>query len=196
MFNKRGQFFLLAAVILSVILVSLSTTVNYATVNKEPDKFYDLSYEIKQEGGEVINYGVYSSKEMNSVVKEYTDNVSQYLADMDPETEIYFIYGNASSVIVDNYAKTGVNGEVGCSASASSSVVLSSNGQIIGGLIVTTTAGNSLKSCQQTIPLSGESNNLKLNINNQTYNFALTQDQQFMIITKKNIGNETYIESR
>jgi hypothetical protein len=196
MFNKRGQFFLLAAVILSVVLVSLSTTVNYANTNKEPDKFYDLSYEIKQEGGEVINYGVYSSQDINGVVQTYTNNVSQYIADMDPDTEIYFIYGNSSSVIVDNYAKTGVNGGLGCAERINSTTMLNLGGTSVSSGLKPVSVGDSGLSCIQTVNLSGNSNKLNLKISNQTYNFALTSDQQFLIITKKKVGNETYIDSQ
>ncbi len=52
--NKRAQFFLLAAVIISVVVISLGITANRATVNREPGNFYDFSYEVKRETGAVF----------------------------------------------------------------------------------------------------------------------------------------------
>ena len=58
--NGRGQFFLLAAVIISVVVISFGVSSNVAKGNREPEDFYDFSYEMKREVGAVIDYEIYS----------------------------------------------------------------------------------------------------------------------------------------
>ena len=56
--NKKGEFFILTAVIISAVLVSLAVVKNEVISNSEPASFYDLTYEIKQESASVIDYGI------------------------------------------------------------------------------------------------------------------------------------------
>jgi hypothetical protein len=202
--NKRGQFFILAAVILIATLVTLSTTVNYATVNKEPGKFYDLSYEIKQEGGEVINYGVYQNEsEIKSIIENYTTDVGSYLGDSDPETEIFFIYGNRSGLIIENYAKqdtiisTPETSEysTACGADLKTSASLQIGNQTFTRGVISKSSAY-YGSCKTTLNFASQTKNLQVRIGNQSYQFSLEENQQFLILARKAVGNETYVDLR
>lgn len=198
--NKRGQFFLLAAVILVATLVTLSSTVNYTKTNKEPTRFFDLSNEIKQEGGEVINYGIYN--DVDGAIENFTENMGEYVGDADPNTEVFFIYGNSSEVVVENYAKVdatvssglGSVNSSGCGAEISGPVAIS-----VGGTSFQVDAQTNAKkyygSCVRKLTLDpAVGNNLMVKISSQTYNFSLSQNQKFLIITRKVSGNETYLD--
>lgn len=197
--NKRGQFFLLAAVILSSILVTLTSTVNYARVSKEPKQFYDLSNDIKMEGAEVLNYGVYNHT--SNAIGDFSSKLGDYLADSNPDTELFLIYGNASEIVIENYAKDDLEASIsgnlantrGCQKALAGSISISVGGSSFLTSEASATARDYYGRCISRIPISATDNNLEVKISNQVYNFSLGKDQKFLLITRKKIGNETYI---
>lgn len=199
--NKRGQLFLLAAVILASIIITLGATINYARVNKEDKNFYDTTYDIKREGLEVVNYGVISGN-VTEAVADYSNKVGDYLADSSPDTEILFIYGNSTDVYVENYGKgiasigsgSSWDSSVGCNTALVGTIQVS-----VGGASFDTsssaTAKNYYGKCSGSISRPvGSSGDLSIIISNVTYNFTLGNDQKFIIVTKKLKGNETYMD--
>ena len=100
--SKRGQFFLLAAVIISVIVVSLGVTTNRAVVGSEPDSFYDFSYEVKREAGEVLDYEIYRNIDGGSL-DEFVQLFAAEIRDRDPSANFMFIYGNNTEMNLRNY---------------------------------------------------------------------------------------------
>lgn len=193
--NKGAQFFLLAAVILASVLVTLGASVNFARVNKEPDNFYKFSENLKQEGVEVVNYGVFSD---NESVSDFIQKAGKYIADMDPDTELFFVYSNGSQLVVENYAREDFSAGVGdlnpvrgCQRELQGSISISVGGYNFGNpsyASVQSYYGRCVESYD--IP-SGES--LKIKISNQTYDFSLGSDKKFIVITKKRLNNETYV---
>jgi hypothetical protein len=59
--DKKGQFFLLAAVIISVIVLSLGATTNRVIVQNNFQDINDFTYEVEREIGEVLNYEIYTN---------------------------------------------------------------------------------------------------------------------------------------
>jgi hypothetical protein len=196
--NKRGQLFLLAAVILASLIVALSVTLNYARITKDDKNFHDLTYEVKKEGLEVVNYGVVNGN-ITGALADYSDRVGEYLADTSPETEILFIYGNATNVYVANYGKeiTAITTDsdmvtaVGCNRALVGSIGVSVGGQ----QFISSqepTAKDYYGKCSSQLSTNG--GELSIMISNKVYNFTLGNDQKFVIVTKKTAGNETYLE--
>ena len=75
--NKKGQFFLIAALIIIGILISLRVVYNVAQGPPEDTQTYDLSEEIKFEGAQVIDNGIFTAKdqtEINSKVEFLTNH--------------------------------------------------------------------------------------------------------------------------
>ena len=58
--QKRGQFYLVAAIVIISLIVGFSVVSNYAT-NKEVVKLYDLKEELGIESANVLKYGTYQS---------------------------------------------------------------------------------------------------------------------------------------
>jgi hypothetical protein len=93
--NRRGQVFLVAAIILTGILLTLTRFANKITSKDEPDAFYDLSDEIDFEVRKVLDYGVISGgQNTRAIISELINNYSDYIADED----VVFVYGNAMDV--------------------------------------------------------------------------------------------------
>jgi hypothetical protein len=125
--EKRAQFFLLAAVIISAVIISLGFVANEATTNREPGSFYDFSYEVQRETGAVIDYEIYTISEGD--LEEFVDLLADDIRDRDPDSNFIFIYGNNSGMTLKNYGSdsvdVGSNEVPGSGSTAISSICLS-----------------------------------------------------------------------
>ena len=97
--NKRGQFYIIAAVIVVGIVVGLSSTVNSAFVGGEREQFYDLADEINYETKQVIDYGVFNPSIIypftlligsNGFLEKYADYISK--------EQVLFLVGDSAGV--------------------------------------------------------------------------------------------------
>ena len=108
--SKKGQFFILAAIIIASVVVSLAVTKNLVTLNKGPQSFYDLSAEFKEESAKVIDYSLYTNQdELEDFIELSLNNI----ADKDPSMEIFVLYGDESNLTFENYGTTEVNVIIG-----------------------------------------------------------------------------------
>ncbi|MFZ5955790.1 MAG: hypothetical protein ACOYT4_05175 [Nanoarchaeota archaeon] len=186
--NKRGQLIILAALILSAVLISFNVTQNYIRIQDEPKEFYDLIYEIKEESMNVVDYGVYSGEV--SALPDFLNQTKTNLEGIDPEMEIIYIYGDSNEVFVVNNAKQDltVGGEetvVHKGRSETKSVISFSDFQILVKQSVETPSSHSAS-------FSGK-DKLEIKLNDIPYEFQLGQDDIFYLITIKRSNNETYI---
>jgi len=194
-FLKKAQFFLLAAVIISVVVVSLNAMVNHATVKDEPESFYDFSYEVQREVGATMDYEIYtvSSGELEDIV----DMLSKKAKDDNPSAEFMFIYGdNVSGVKFKNYGK--VDGSV--------------EGEVIpaGGELAINKICLKKNQCKKvedfvtdfdpdvgTLFLdSTELDNvavLSVEINGKDFDFPISDQRQIIFIMQKDLGDENYV---
>ena len=101
--SKRAQIFLLAAVIISAVVISLGITANQAKVSSEPKNFYDFSYEVIREVGAVIDYEIYTDFSEDDNLEEFVDIFAENIQDSDPEANFIFIYGDESGITIKNY---------------------------------------------------------------------------------------------
>jgi len=66
--NKRGQFYIVAAIIIALILTGMSTLTTYATLKSEPRTVKELSSDLKHEGARIVDYGIFSRKNLTGVL--------------------------------------------------------------------------------------------------------------------------------
>jgi len=98
--NKRGQFYLIAAVLIIVVVFAIVNLRGY-TSNSET---LDLSYivdELNIETGQVITYGVFnptSGQTINDLINTWSDAYVSYSQGKVSETDWIFIYGNEEGV--------------------------------------------------------------------------------------------------
>ncbi|HDL02274.1 MAG TPA: DUF645 family protein [Candidatus Pacearchaeota archaeon] len=103
---KRGQFFLLSAVIISVVVLSLSVTVNRAIVSEDPDSFYDFSYEVEREIGAVVNYDIYHTGVGDRLVP-FINKLAEDIKDNNPDADFMFVYEAEGNITVRSYVNVG-----------------------------------------------------------------------------------------
>lgn len=127
-FAKRAQFFILAAVVISAVILSFGFTTNRAGINYEDDNFKDFTYEVQRETGAVLDYEVYTLPDGTDDLEDFVHALATDLRDRDTDSNFIFVYGNNTGLTIKNYGKDSVwadNEEIeGASESASSKVTL------------------------------------------------------------------------
>ena len=106
MLNKRGQIFLIAAIVIISIVVGLVTVVNVVRVGSENKAFYDLADEVGFETKQVLDYGVYNAQDTNALIEEFLIKYANYIA----QERVLFIFGNQTNVTGLFFNNTQVGG--------------------------------------------------------------------------------------
>ncbi len=105
MLGKRGQFYLIAAIIIVLILYSLAVRVN---VFQEQPRFTDfnrIAGNYINEVAGVVNHGVYTrlnSIDIQNLVSEFTQRFLQYARTRDPNIGLVYVYADDSKTIIEN----------------------------------------------------------------------------------------------
>lgn len=92
--NKRGQFFILSAVIIASILVSLVSVRNSVTTGDAPKRFYYYSQQLDKESGAIVDYALYNdpTRAEGDIGKELTSFLEKAIAktiESQPDMEIF-----------------------------------------------------------------------------------------------------------
>jgi len=171
--NRRGQVFLVAAIILTGILLTLTRFANKITFKDEPEAFYDLSDEIDFEVRKVLDYGVISGgQNTKAIISELINNYSDYIADED----VVFVYGNAMDVSAMYYQSINNLHAISLgSISVPVNVVLASQTPVI------------VKPLDQTNVVA------TITINSVDYVFNLKPGQNFYFVLIKEEDGEKYV---
>lgn len=168
--NKRGQVFLMAALIIAGILISLVRISNESTVREEPEAFFDLSDEISFETKRVLDYGVIKAEpNISRLASELLSNYSESIGDHD----VAFVYGNDSKVYAYYYNQINVIG-VTILGSTYASINIASGNQIEAEYI-------------------SSSNSVRIRIDDIDYTFKLKPGQNFYFVLAKNEEGEKFV---
>lgn len=177
--QKKGQFFLIAAVVIITIIVSIATITNY-TQKKESTKLYDLGEELGIESQQVLDYGTYSElneSEMNELMETFIKNYVNYIEE---DKNIYFIFGNKDKINFVGYQE--LNNE---------SVSVKINNEAYTSINVGNTG---LKGETQTFPkVTEEISKVIIKIGDKEYQFALKEGENFYFVIWQKIGGEKHV---
>ena len=97
--KKRGQMYLITALIIAALIISLGAIYNYARSSKEDATIFDLSKEIDYETSRVIDRGIFKQENINQQV----ENISEYYANLNPRSELITVFGNFTQVVAYHY---------------------------------------------------------------------------------------------
>jgi len=100
--KKRGQFYLIAAVIIIALIIGFVVIQNYSKERVEYTTIYGLEEGLEIESAKVLDYGIYSelnSTQMINLLKGFTEAYAEY-AQLD---RLYFIFGNSEQISVAGY---------------------------------------------------------------------------------------------
>jgi len=172
--NKRGQFYLVAAIIIIGVVFGFFATRNYVRSVGEDVKIYHLSNELKEEGVRVIDYGILNDEEK---MQEFMDEVAEdYLKEK--AQDVFFVYGDENNIEEYRYEE-----------------------EIIGKINTKGGIGTNIRKKKKTVNTlsifsKAGKNNVEVEINGKGYPFSLNSGENFFLVLKKEAEDERYIEIR
>lgn len=161
MLSKRGQFYLIAAVIIIIILFGLSGVTNYIKTKTPEVQTYELSKELNLESESVINYGLFNSKDIDPLLASFAGNFTDYLSQ---NSDVYFVYGDETKITVLGYTRVS-QGSVSIDFGGASSTL------IIEG-----------RKLSKDITSTDSNNTVSVIIANKPYEFSLKQGENFYFL--------------
>jgi hypothetical protein len=175
--NKRGQFFLVAAIIIIGFIVSIATATNTIKVGPDNEAFYDLSKEVGFETKRVLDYGVYTPTEEGTfeLTRDFLEQYADYLA----QDQVVFIYGDSSELQALNFEGNIEEGFVGISTG----IGIEPTGIILYDLI-----GRPL-----TLNHDLPNNRVIVDVNGINYDFDLREGQDFFFVIVKHEDGEKFV---
>ena len=170
--NKRGQFYLVAAIVIIAVIIGLAAVSNY--VKRTPKvTVYDLEEELNIESPEVLQYGVFNygadNEGLSDLLGNFTELYTDYAGD---NKELYFIYGNQSGVRIIRYSDV-YSGSLSYETST-----LKVKGKFV--------------EEETRIPYQGKIN---ITIAGTNHEFVLNEGENFYYLISEDVENEKYIVS-
>lgn len=176
--NKRGQFYLIAAIIIVVVLASFATLTTYATVKQSPKTINNLGEDLQEEGPRIIDYGIYTEDDIMRVLNNFSkDEFAPYFLQLTEDANLIFIYGNKTNLQGVRYNTT-------------------STGRIyatIGGQTASWKMSGDYTE-NMTIDTSTLTNNITVTLLNKDYVFDLKNNNMFYFVIAEEKEGETYVK--
>jgi len=167
--NRRGQFYLLAAVVIIAAIIGFAAVSNYANRGTAV-KVYDLKEELGFESEQVLEYGVLSDN-VENVTIHFTTLYTDYVGD---DKDLYFIYGDAGDVRVISYLEEVVGGTSINIGTAEPYL------EIVGRV-------------EDTIEADANGGKVKFTIGETEYEFDLEDGENFYFIISQDLEGETHV---
>jgi len=95
--EKRGQFYIIAAIIIIAVLIGVVALNSQTGVKKQYTKIYDLGEELESETGSVYDYGIYNGNDTDALIGQWAESYYEYSKGGAVEDWI-FIYGNKENM--------------------------------------------------------------------------------------------------
>ena len=168
-FGKRGQFYLIAAIILATIIIGISVVVNYSK-KQDSGNLENLKEELQIESENVLDYGAYNGFDDVQMKTLLTDFSKNYINSKGKDKNLYFIFGDSVSLTV-------------VSSQSSEETARINVGEGIVDLIIT----------QEGVSFSPSGNQISLIINDFTHNFKLEEGENFYFLISQEIGGGVYV---
>jgi hypothetical protein len=174
--NKKGQFYLIAAVVIIGLIIGFVTIRNYSI--SPSVKVYDLSEELNIESEQVLEHGIINQKTIETLLQDFSRDYADYIqSDVD---SLFFIFGNFEEVKLVTY-KEFLSGIIS-----------------VGGISEFPVEDRTAVVSDLDISSSEEGHYVIVNIvssegENLEYKFDLTPGENFYYILKKKEGNQEFV---
>ena len=176
--DKRGQFFLIAALVIAGIIITFGIINITTRAPAEDVAIYDLSNEIGYESGQLIDRGVYMSLSPGQLSSQVISLIGNYSAS-NPDTDITVVYGDAANITAVSYENV-PSGSEGVNIGGTTSQVLQTR--------------RTIQSHRASVNPSG---NITVRLNDtESLSFDLKQGENFYLILKKNVKGERLVAQR
>jgi hypothetical protein len=198
--NKRGQFFIFASILLSILLVNMAFVVNEVSVNKPDYSFGSYADDVSRESSNVLDYVVYSGVS-NELLDDFVDLLETDFRDRGTEsaTNFLIVYGNNREMKIRNIGTQGIvvnsDGSVQGGITLDGSVGSLSNIRISGFSVSVSQPNDDNRELVLNEADIGDS--IDISFNNHNYNFLVPEDvNQVIFIMQKEFNDEVLVEVR
>lgn len=184
--GKKAQFYLIAAAIISLLIITLTTVYNSVNTIEEPKKIYSLSKVLEKEAFSVIDYSLYNKEDTNQNIKKFLEIFGRYLNENTNENLVLiFIYGNITEdkLICEIYGR-GSQGEINMNL-GENNFALNITHQIM-----------KLKDYTINVNHTSSGDFININLEGVEYNnIPVLEDNNFLFILSSSADLNTYITS-
>ncbi|MEN7982127.1 MAG: hypothetical protein ABFQ65_01625 [Nanoarchaeota archaeon] len=171
--DKKGQFYLLSAIIIISIIIGFSAVSTYTKTSEV--KIFDLGEELDIESTNVLDYGAYNAVEdLDTLLNNFASNYSEYIGE---DKELSFVFGNPEddSVTVINYEEV-ILGEVDYAGSKTTTRKRVSN-KSSSDIEIETNSGKKIT---------------KIRFKNREYEIELKPGENFYFVISQEVGEEVH----
>ena len=165
--NRRAQVYLVSAIILAAIVISVIAISNYSKKNEYSD-INSLRDELNIESAKVLDYEInnkFSQAQMNQNLIDFTQ---RYIDTESRDKNLYFVFGNQVNTTLKGYQNTPHN------ISLDRTAVTSSPGAFLGSV-------------------DPFGNSVTLGVDENSYIFTLKSGENFFFVISREIGGQDYV---
>ena len=170
--EKRGQLFLIAAIIIVGAIIGVTSVFNAARVTPPNENFDNLGREIKFETKRVLDYGLYYQADTDSLVKGFLEKYALYIS----QERVVFIVGNESGLFGLFFQGNALSGSVSIVTGQTTIVPI----QVI-------------KQEQALITPDPQTGIISVTIDGIDYHFKLREGQNFFFVIIKEENDEAFV---
>ncbi len=103
--DKKGQVYIIAAILLSVVIFAMASVSNVAKQEKFKGDFEKLSKNYETEGSRLINTIINTKSNVGEVFKEFTYAFTAYSKTQNPQFGLIYVLDYNGTVHIGNYLK-------------------------------------------------------------------------------------------
>ncbi len=171
--EKRGQFYLMAAIIIIAILSGLTFIFNYSSLGVYSTQQFYIGEELSIEAEKVMDYALKNSIDSRTLLENFTKTYSNYSEEGD---DFYFLFGNRDLITVAGYKKN------------SNGVFFFDDGKGGGNEQL-----NLVQGVYSSRNFTSPNETVKITVNGIEYPFLLSPGENFYFVVLKDIDEERYI---
>ena len=175
--RKRGQYYLISAIVIIMILIGYAVISNYSKIIRYT-KTYDLAEELEIESANVLDYGIYNEDIEIDQMKNLLEGFIEAFSNIGEVEELYFIFGNAEEIVFMGYQQL--------------------QDEILIKVAIDEEDYHPLQIGKQNVtsyPLKGEEDieEVKVMVGEDEYEFELEEGENFYFILSQVIEGEEYV---
>ena len=197
--NKRGQFYIIISLALSLVLFGLAYKTNYIEESVLSENFDSVSQNYIVEGTKLVNHALENQDDdIKEQIETFTQEYLSYAEQIDPNLGLLYVYSDdVGNVYVKNYLSEPVgSSNIGSGALGSSQEIIQSITLEIGGReFIHQVPIRAANFGDDWVSIGFGNTPFGLNIGGITHKFDLSGSNEFRVIIRTINGKEVSISS-
>jgi len=175
--NKRGQFYIIAAVIIVIAVSSITGIVTYAVAKPSPKTVLSLGSDLEKESFRIVDYGIYQKEDLDFLLESFmSGEFAPYFLKKTDNANVVFVYGDKADLYSIQY-DTLSTGTISAT---------------IGGESQWTMSGDFAKKTKLTINPGDDK--VEVTVLEKTFYFQIRDNEMFYFLIIQEKEGERYVE--